>query len=262
MIGLLTEDNNIRELLKNPHIDIDSKLPVVDSLFIDWIWGGNKNPSKRFALQGVAVKHYSKKGIPIVIFDRYMSIKPKEYEWLRKFNNISLFEPALNNRRNFVYLPYYIKTDDNSIIEETDERPIDVGFCGNRNTPSFEKYYINYMKQYNNRNVVCKNEIDWRKVRYTVAIDSDKKYDMGHINISDALSNGCMVLCPEEHKYYIGMFYPYYIVSNVPSIELSVNMDDELRKASVLNLYERVRKDFPEFTLDYTINTLLSYLKR
>jgi hypothetical protein len=257
MIGILTENGPLKKALLNKNcseMNMNTNFPNLSGLFIDWI--GNSNNKKLLAFQSMLITNYSKKKIPIAIYDRYVCMSNKEYEWLKKFN-VFLFEPVLTHRKHFEYLPYYIDTDDKRILEENHKRTIDVGFSGSKDSAAFDKYYMEYMRKYGDRNVQYNSNIEWRNVRYTIAIDSDKNYNIGYMNISDALSNGCMVLCPEENKYYVGMFYPYYIVSNVTSIELSVNMNDELRKASILSLYKRIREGFPEFTLEYTVNRIM-----
>jgi hypothetical protein len=262
MIGLLTKDNDIKRSLRSLNvIDIDDTLPIVNALFIDWM--NDKSASKEFALQGVIIKHYTKKGVPITIYDRYMSINQKEYEWLKKFNNVKLFEPALNNRVGFGYIPHWIKPITYMVEEKDNSRSVDLGYCGSRDISSFGKYYLEYVKKYNTRSVIYEN-VEWSNVNFTVAIGSENDYNIGYLNsnVIDAINNGCMVLCPIEHKYYVGMFYEY-TVNNIDLIEYFVSLENnEMKQACLLSLYDRISNSYPEFLLENAINTLSNSLKR
>lgn len=239
----------------------DTTFPKVDGLIIDWVYTPNKkNPSKEFAHQAFLTNEYIKKGVKTVIFDKHMSITDSEYKWLSKFNTM-FFEPALNNRRFFGYLPHWIGMDDNKLLdleETTSDRKIDLGYIGPRNIDTFEKYYIEYMKKYNHRVVSYKDvDLDWKNVKCAIAIDSN--YNIGHMSshVLDALSNGCMVLCPVEHKYFTSMFYGN-VVEEVDSIEYWIkHMTHEMRFASVLSIYKIIEERFPEFTLKYAVDKVL-----
>lgn len=263
MIGIYSDDRGLRESLSSiiEITNVHKSFPIIDGLFIDWeSTNDRERPSKKFVHQAALVNHYAKKKIPIVIYDRNISINKVEYDWLIKFN-VFLFEPALNNRSGFGYMPHWIKPFDllDDSLDNISDRNIDIGYVGDRNTPSFEKYYIEYMKKYNKRNVVCNDSvIDWSKVRYTMAIDNQFSYKIGYINenIVNALNSGCMVLLPKENRYHQGMFYPY-VVNNIEEIEYFVSMENEyVRVSSLLCLYDNIEKNFPEFSLNYTIELI------
>jgi hypothetical protein len=265
MIGIYTEDRELKKALsdKTSTVDVHKSFPSVSGVFIDWVYTANrKSPSKSFVHQAAIVNYYTKKGIPIVLYDRFMFINEDEYKWLNKLNTF-LFEPALNNRKGFEYIPHWINTSDENILDMTHERSIDIGYVGDKNIPSFEKYYLEYMKKYN-RNVVCDSSVDWRSVKCTVAIDSEHVYNIGYLNsnVIDALNNGCTVLCPEEHKYYFGIFYPY-VVNNIEWVEYIINAcnNNDVLMASALSLFKRIRESFPEFSINYAVSKILECFK-
>jgi hypothetical protein len=263
MIGLLSNDKELRDSLslKTNTVSIHKSFPNVDGVFIDWLRTDNKKkPSKEFVHQAATVNYYAKKNIPIVIYDRHMYIDNVEYKWLRKISSVFLFEPALNNRKGFEYMPYWIDMSDERILNTSFNRSVDMAYIGNRNIKCFQKYYIDFIKKYPDRNVVFQDDnVEWSNVKYVIAISDEMSYNMGHltVNVRDALNKGCMVLCPIENKYYVGMFHPY-IVSNIDDCEYLLKIcSDEMITASVLSLYQDIREGFPEFSLNHTVNRIL-----
>jgi len=251
-IGLYNADKRLLKSLsaKISIIELDTSFPKLKGLFIDWVDTINrKKPSKKFAHQAALISYYSKKNIPIMIYDRHMCITQKELKWLKKFY-AHLFEPALNNRRDFEYLPYCIEMDDNKLLDYEGGREYHLGHIGLQ-TDSFEKYYVGHREKFPDSNVHYKVE-DWEEIKYMVAIDSKHNYSIGYLNqnIIDALEHGCMVLCPIEHKYYSNMFYGN-VVGDINFIDYWMNMNHDMRIASIMGVYENVKERYPEFTIEY-----------
>lgn len=264
MIGIYTKDEILKKSIKSKveASDVSEFFLEIEGLFIDWCsTESRKTPSKEFAHQAALVTYYSKKNIPISIFDRHRFINTSEYKWLKKFR-VYLFEPAINYRTGFSYLPHWIDTSVDSIFDNT-ERHIDLAYIGNRNIPSFEKYYLSYTKKYNNRAVSESSDIDWRNVKFTIALDSENNYNEGYLSesITKALSYGCMVLCPIEHKYFTNMFH-MNVVENINDMEYLINglNTEDMRMASVLSIYENIKKRYPEFLLNNITNKILENL--
>ncbi len=109
MLGLLNVKNDLKQNLSK-HFDVyildktqPDDLPDLDNLFIDWI---SNQDEFEFAHQAVIIENYIKKGIPTIVFDRYLVLSYKEFSWLNKFN-ITFLEPAINHRVGFEYFPFW-----------------------------------------------------------------------------------------------------------------------------------------------------------
>ena len=248
--------------LKTIKLNSEVKFPELRGLFIDWINTPNKvKPSKEYAHQAALISYYSKKNIPIIIFDRYMCITSKEYKWLTKFNAY-FYEPALNYRRGFEYQPHWMRLDDNELLSfDEDEREYVLGHIGPQ-TDSFEKYYNSYHKKFPDSNFDHRVE-SWKEIQYMVAIDSKKHYNIGYLNydIINAMSNGCMVLYPIEHKYFTNIFESI-IVKDVNDIMYWTHTLTQIMRIDfMMGVYRNIRERYPEFTIKNTIENMFGVFK-
>ena len=112
MIGVISQhpDEIFLEKLNLTYGIIDEVNPNANGLFIDWV---PKVPVHEDAWikQASLLQAHIKSGIPIVIFDRKMSLTEKEVNWCKKFN-VYLFEPFLNSGRSgFQYLPEWLRNN-------------------------------------------------------------------------------------------------------------------------------------------------------
>ena len=266
MLGLLNADSNIaikiHKIRKVLDLNLQNSIPSnLKSLYIDWIEKPSKGKSKEYAYQAAIIDKYVKKKIPIVIFDRYMCISKKEHKWLNKYN-VSFFEPALNHRFGYEYLPFPVNLDveEKLLLEDMKdtERSIDLGFKGNRKNDSFDKYIIDYIKKNPNKNVVYNDDnIDWSDVKWTVAIDDRHNYDIGYLdsNIIKAMEHGCAVMIPTEHKYFIGMFDS---IDDMNWITYNINhFSHNMRIATIISTYNTIKELYPEFLLDNIVDRIL-----
>jgi hypothetical protein len=248
--------------LKTIQLKNNTKFPNLKGLFIDWIDTSNKKkPSKDYAYQAALISYYSKKNIPLVIFDRYMCITSKEYKWLRKFNTY-LYEPALNYRRGFEYQPYWIYIDEERIFSfEDDEREYTLGHTGQM-YDSLEKYYKNFEGLYPDTTIQY-NVDDWKNVNYMIAIDSKKNYDIGHLNMNviNALQDGCMVLCPIEHKYYSNLFQGNTVEDIGSIMYWTYNYTQMMRVDAILGVYKTIEERYSEFTIKQTVENMFGVFK-
>lgn len=255
--------------------------PKIDALYIEWI---KKSNSKSYSLQATIVYRYIKKKIPIVIFDRYLLMTRKEFEWLRKFNNVFLFEPALHNRYGFRYLPRPINVLKYEDLGKNKKYEWDLGYIGNlaNKTYSFKKYYKSFaennigskicystilnndtVEKYRYSNLKRVDNVDWYDIRCAVAIDTYKNYAIGYLNewIFEAMKKGCLVLLPIEHKYFGNMFNRL-VVSNIEDIGiLTINLEANINQIIIEEIFENIKNLYPEFTMNYTVEVIKECIK-
>jgi hypothetical protein len=259
MIGTINLDKNISDLLskKMKIKDISSANDIdhkgIEGIIIDWV---GKSDTKFLSQIGI-VDGFIRKKIPIMIYDRYMKITSKEYKWLSKFN-VKFFEPKLNRRFGFSYLPQWQALDDQLVIGSKEERSIDLGHKGT-DTKSRHKYYKKFHEYCPDYNMVY-DKFEWSDVRFTIGIGSIDDYDNGFISedVFDAMKNGCLVLLPQEHKYFHPMFSNYNVISDHKMIKYFIqNFTHIMNEDSILAVYENIRNHYPEFTIDYAVDVII-----
>jgi len=279
MIGIFDITNNFKKIFLESYTVIDSieNLPKIDGLYIDWI---DRSDRENFAIQAVLIEYYSKKKVPTVIYDRHMKVKHKEYKWLSKFNTF-FFEPALNNRLGFRYLPHWtdmLSIDSFDLLESKDKRSVDLAYNGNLTDKmmDFEGYYKLFSNMYPGRKVVYRdsdlpkkkvkefsgfnlvnvNSVDWKDVRHTLLIDSYRKYSIGYLDpyVFDVMEQGCVPLIPIQHKYFLGIFQN---VKNWSDMAWFIDMETDVSEALIDDIYNNILSYYPEFMVEYAQDMIL-----
>lgn len=281
MIGLLGTDSIIKEELENYEeitlVKEGSEMPKLDGLFVDW----KPNNQESFIFQAAAVDHYVR-NIPVVIFDRFMSMTGKEYNWLKKFNT-TLFEPAINHRREFEYLPEWVRIPEDIEIEIPEELKYDISYFGYilDKVKMFEKYYESFAsmypknkvgyfafdkgierrkeEQWRNSNLTAMRKPEYFSSRFHVIIDSVKNMEIGYLDSNNITSmmNGIVQILPREHKYFNCMFKPM-VVDNISDLDYIVTMfgREDLRKLVIEDTLKSIKKYYPEFTVEYACDKI------
>ena len=278
MIGIFDITNNFKKIFLESYTVLDSieNLPKLDGLYIDWV---DRSDRENFAKQAFFLEYYTKKKVPTVVYDRYMKVKHKEYKWLDKFNTY-FFEPALNNRLGFKYLPYWtelLSMDNFDLLELKDERSVDLAYNGiiTDKMMYFEGYYKSFSKFYPNRKVVycdgdipkkkveefkeCNlksvNNIDWKDVRHTLLIDSYKNYNIGYLDpyVFDVMKHGCVPMIPIQHRYFLGMFQN---VKDYNDMAWFVDAETDISEALIEDIYINIELYYPEFMVQYAQDSI------
>ena len=280
MLGVLNVKQDIRDALQK-HVDIaglDSlegvDFPDVSGLFIDWV----ANESGSFTKQAAIIEHYAKKGVPTVLFDRFFGITHQEYMWLSKFN-VSFLEPAVINRVGFDFFPQWTTPLKHNWDDKAIEVPsITLGFQGTLSDKmySFEKYYVTYADMFPNvpmaisakktelkwfpDNLKFDSEIDYSDTAFTLAIGSKADYMKGilPLNMFDIMKRGCLVLTPIEHRFFGGLCQPFNI-EDERDLDYFIKQP-ALRFVAIEEIFGNLEKQYPEFTLSYAVEKLLTLI--
>ena len=263
----------------NPLDKLDPENPLnIDKLFIDWV-PKTTLYEDAWMVQASLLQTYIKTGIPIVIFDRTFSLTKEEVDWVKKFN-VYLFEPALNSGRNdFRYLPEWIS---DFTIWNRDDREYDLVYSHENveyQLRGFEKWIKDYARIFHDKKVAystlnisdfkkeefTQNNLVFLKEKYpihimgnmTVAFDSDEAYRIGHLNQSHFISMnmGCLPLLPVEHKYFHSIFNGL-VVHDLQEMDFFVSSFGSIRNEIIEEIFERIQKEWSEFTLDHALNTI------
>lgn len=282
MIGFYNVQNSLRDRFADKYKNIfifnetqpPDNFPDLDALLIDWA-KRTKNLTPKFIAQGAIVDYYARKKIPIVIYDRYMSVIFGEYNWLNKYG-VSFFEPAINNRKGFEYLPQWIEIPE--IEWEEKKRDTHLLYKGSlaKKFLSFENYYVSVASQYPKFNVVLDSRLDKSKEKeyidyniklqsdkfsnsqWTIAIGSKRDYEVGYMDpmAMKALEEGCTLLIPKEHRYYYSIF-KQGVIENVGEINFIISsFTDGIRFGVLQDIFQNIRNFHPEFDVNYTFEAI------
>jgi len=275
MIGILSKhiDDVFLDQFK-PHVIVEDNIDLdIDGLFIDWV---AKTPVNEDAWmkQASLLQKYIKE-VPIVIFDRYLSLSPKEVEWVKKFN-VKLFEPALySGRYGFEYLPEWISNFEIAIGDE--DREYDVVYSYHNieyQLKEFENWFRDYARLFPDKKVAYSTFkiTDFKKEDYkengltflehhhpifnegkfTVAIDQIQSYQMGYLSplVFFSMNLGCLPLLPEKHKYFQGMFKGL-IVSDLKEMDYYVSLYGRVKDVLIEEIFDRIKTEWSEFTVEH-----------
>lgn len=272
MIGVFSnslDDVSRLDLPFKPIATGEEEIEQIDGLFLDWV-----SPDREldFIYQAKLLETFIKK-VPVVIFDRYFSLTEKEVEYVKKFN-VHLFEPAIKNRKEFVYLPIWIS--DYSILE-SDKRDFDVVHIYKNieyRIGAFEKWYVEYSRLFPHSIVgyYTRNLKDFKKKEYeksnlkfiesevipnysisnfTIAIDTNKAYEIGYFDpmYFFVMNQGCVPLLPMEHRFFHCIF-KNLVVKDLKDVEYYVTLY-KYRDMIIEDIFSDIKKYFPEFTIEY-----------
>lgn len=290
MLGILNVNKRLAEYLSVHftvadinHLEEDVK---IQSLLVDWIPKSSKNLSRKVASnllkQTETVEMCIKNKIPVVIFDRYLSISKKEEIWFIK-HGVKLFEPAVNNRKNFKYLPFPVEIKEFKDVKLNEkDRNYPLAYKGSLSDKlkSFEKYYVKYAElypqdsniiydskiddlkkeEYDNYGIEYKEDIHLSDAKCIVIIGSRREYRVGYISsiISEALENNCLPLIAEENRFFNAL---PFVVKNPRDISWYVDMYNNTYAACMIDLYNNIKRNYPEFDINNVTNILRRELK-
>jgi hypothetical protein len=294
MIGLYNIQSDIRTRLEKifdicglDQFEVDSKFPKLNGLFVDW---KDKDINEyEFAHQAVIIENYVKEGIPVIIFDRYLKLTFKEYNWLQKFNTTFL-EPVIKGRVGFEYFPFWTEPLEKNWFSYVDfdrEKPREIelaydGILADR-IGSFEKYYSEYARLFPKKNVVfhtqpdsLKHKIDeWKNynlvsipdylnfesVNCTVLIGSKKEYETGYLrpDLYSIMKAGCIPMMPHEHRFY-GTVFKDVLVSDEREVDWVVGLH-KVRGVVIEEIMETFLAQFPEIHIDTAIERIRSFIQ-
>lgn len=272
------QDDLLNELKQKVEIVSNNFSTIPDMFYVEWYPPEHGVEDEKFIHQLTTLKYVCiKLKIPVIIFDRFLSIKSDMKKWLKKYK-IKILEPSLIHSKKTEFLPPYINTKMN--LEFLSKRNIDLGIIDNdilNKMGSFEKYYLKYAssnpslnikyngvlpkykkEEYNNKNLIYDNDIKWDNIRFTISISRQYYYKNGIFDtyIINSLNNGCIPLLPYEHRFYHAMF-KNFIIYKESDISLYVKSMKNISDVLIYDILENIEKYFPEFTLENVCNKII-----
>jgi hypothetical protein len=71
---------------------------------------------------------------------------------------------------------------------------------------------------------------------------------------------GVLPLLPMQHKYFHGLFNGL-IVEDLKSLDMTVSMFGKLKDVVIEELFDRIKTDWNEFTIDHAVDVIRNSLK-
>lgn len=281
---------NIDEVLANHFpesynlIPIEGEdLPDIDALFIDWIPRGKKRiPS--FVQQAKVINEYIKKNTRTIIFDRYLGLTSKEFEWLKKFD-VVFTEPAICYRKDFETLLPWTEMYDLSTFPNIDlkDKTIDLGTKDllRNKLKSFENYYVEFSSNYPRYSVVYwsnllkekedeykeaglkKTNFEFKDLKSTIIIGTNTAYDVGYLypEVFNLMRVGCLPMIPKEHRYFWSLFDDL-VIEKIGWINYNLSVYEVSCIPLLVDIYERIETYWPEMMIEHTIDFLTRKLEK
>jgi hypothetical protein len=227
-ITLVNVDEVISSALQE-HFDISGM--ISENVFIDWHLP--KENIDQITILEESIKNKSN----VVLFDRYLSLKQHEVDWLLRYKNVYLFEPCLITRKGFQYMPFWYKAYDTIEWSGYDTRRQDIGVVHDSRIDVIGNDYSI---------PICNTYLD---VDMTILFCSKREYKIGYLpDMTKILHSKCVPLLPGEHKYYWKLFQGL-VVNNRKDLEWCLNVL-RLYDALIYGIYDNMEKYFPEMIVD------------
>lgn len=276
MIGCYNTGVSITNKLGGRVIDTPSSFEY-EGVFLEWTpTVSDARLAETLLNQTVIVETCIKNKIPLVVFDKNMSIKRNEYDWLIK-SNVKLFEPSVLPRRHFKYLPNWLEIRKMPDLKfNNNEKSVNIGYIGHISDriKSFDEYIVNTKKinsdlsvKYNTEDViiadkeieyekinVLKDNISYQDVQYTVIIGNQRDYMSGRLDASfiEALENNCIPFIPSKNRFYNALF----TASDSLWFGMYYKMYDRVYLGMIHDIYERIEKYYPEMKINHTVDVI------
>ncbi len=283
ILGTLNTDKSLSDEISKQGITIVSldtnPNTACDAFFIDFHpTKSDKTPQKaaKLVTQALVLEDAVKKKKPVLIFDRYLGLTLKEYNWLNS-SRTKFFEPALIYRSGFRYLPFWYKPKSLNDIEINDlERPYYLAYKGNvtERMKSFEQYYTYYAKIYPNKKVVYNKSIDkikeeeyknfgierkdfeYSEAQYTFIIGTQMEYKIGYLDsfIFKALECNCIPVIPSEHRYFSS-------IQTYSDLQIINGMYNHVYIGLIADVYRNIDRYYPEMKIENVAGEIVNHLK-
>lgn len=239
-ITLVNVNSTLELELQNHYIITED---ISDNVFIDWYLP--KDNIEQITILEDSIKNKSN----VVLFDRYLSLKQHEVDWLLRYKNVHLMEPSLLARRGFKYMPFWYKTHFpfHPSVEDETYKTIDIGIV--------KEPHKSYKIPDYDLPIADKYDV----VKMALLICSERDYKIGYLpDMNEMLHYRCVPLLPGEHKYYWKLFQGL-VVKDIKDIEWCSNI---LRLYDVLifGIYDNMEKYFPEMKVENVAKQIVKIL--
>ena len=225
--------------LPNKFKNIMSHIKNEDTVFIFWVKITPNEPRAKELLETLneAIKASNR----LIIYDVDRAMTEEEVNWILK-NGGELYEPYIQTRKGFTYLPEPNNFDNHELKFETEPK----------------EFFFGYYNKFPNRIMCQKLDInpvltEGYNFSYTIALDTLDDYKYGHIHMEliESAFMGSKPLIPSEHRWFHGL------VNSVGSPVCNTKDIDWYKKTSgesygyCQRFLEDIQSTYPEFKLNY-----------
>jgi len=215
--------------------DEDPNIPV----FINWL-GENAAEQSDIVFQIEFLEKAVKDKRKILVFDKDLSLQDNHISYLLRKKNVILCEPAINHRREFLWLPYPIETLDDPPLR-TQEKKYDV-YIPNKHSPSFT--ILNQIKEENYPEITSSD--NYKECKCYLICDILRKSLQGYLEpVNYLLREYCLPLIYKRQRFYHYLFKDL-MVYNSADLKWHIDTLQYTDYGLLKEFYERVNSNFPE----------------
>lgn len=236
--------------MPNDVIDF-SRITDDDWIFIDWLDADKYKASNPdvFVEQADVLEKAVRAKLITLVFDRNLSLKEKETRWLSKFNNVVLMEPALNYRKNFLYLPYWLYIPKDFPLFEHKEYDL---YFSEEFSDKAKVFYDNFSKEYSEFTI----SKDLQNCKYVVLVNTDLQNSIGYLpDLQPYLKNNVIPLLHHENKFFHSLFKELVVYNNSDIKDL-IGIYELTDWALMKSLHDRIDLIFPEMKINKVVKKI------
>ena len=233
-IALVNCDNELTRILSSK-FKIDNETPGTPA-FINWIKDEEaESQVKQIEFLEQSVKDKRK----VIVFDRDMTLQDDHIAYLLRKKNVKICEPAVNHRREFIWLPHPIETTEDPPLR-TEKKKFDIYVPeGDYSSKSvFEKIQYDYPEITGSTDYKeCKMYIIFNIIRHTL---------YGYLEpVNYLLKAHCMPIIYIRHRFFHYLFKDL-IINEIKDVKWLSKTLDFSDYGLLKDLYSRVNNSFPE----------------
>lgn len=211
-------------------------------LFVDWI--PTDDITKSVKTQVNTITSFLHKEKRVIIFDRFSILTKDEVDFFIK-NNVILYEPVINCRRNFNFLPYWIDIQSDYSLEIFNKRKYSITF------DNYEWEGIKLLGKsiyYNQNSKTSEN-------KYKLFINDKSMPD-----IRSCIQYGTIPLLFHTNKWYHALFHNF-IIKDLKEFDYYLRMYKHCAYGFIIEFNNNIKHYMPEMIIENWIENFINSLK-
>ncbi len=224
-------------------------------------WCPTDDVNNAVAVQIKEMKRCQDNQIPVIVFDRYSSMKQKEVLFLHTKTKAVLLEPSIISRPGFEFMPYWIHFKEFSYIEYDSNRKYQTGYKGNNFTDDLERNIVSLVREnisigldtklpqekYNIlKSIVCVDKFEFSDLESMLITGTDEDYRKGRLpDIRLLMYNSVIPMLYHKHKWLHSLF-KHFIVYDNEDIKYFMRMYKNCGCGMLEDVQENILEYLPE----------------
>lgn len=210
--------------------------------------------------------------IPVIVFDRYLSMTNEEIIFLHKKTNALLLEPSVVTRPGFQFMPYWIHFKEYKCSDFENERRFQTGYKGNMFTKDLEYNILSAIRdkltvgldvkldqdKYDVlKSVVIIDKFEYEDLSTMILTGTQDEYDKGVLpDIRWIMDSGTIPCLYHKHKWLHSIF-KHFVVNDHNDIAWLAKLYKTCNIGFVEEMQKNILDYLPEMEASNFINSIL-----